>query len=134
MTQAKPRLDSWRRTQGGIAKVPPAARGHPRLSSRQKTAQGLAEWCGQNGAKVISPLPLKDGTDLRLDCPSMIASQISDDLHKLGFSVRFETACLQMRPGVVTEIVREGLGVRGERRPGGPLAVTTFSISLPSDD
>ena len=132
MTRTRSRLDRWQKTQGEIAKLQ-AAQARPRLSPRQKLAQGLSEWAERNGAKVISPLPLKDGTALRLDTPSINAAQVSADLTKLGFSIRFENACLQMRPGAVIEMVREGHKITGERRHAGPMSVTTFSIDLPPD-
>jgi hypothetical protein len=84
------------------------------LSKRQEMAVALSEWLRARGAWCTSPLPLRDGTPLRVDIVADDAERLHRELVQRGYAV---SQC--------------GIGQRFSYE--GPIPTVTLEVRLPPD-
>jgi hypothetical protein len=84
------------------------------LSARQELAQSLNEWLRSRGAWCTSPLPLRDGTPLRVDTVVDDAERLHRELVQKGYAV---SQC--------------GIGQRFSYE--GPVSTVTLEVRLPRE-
>ena len=96
-------------------------------------AQQISEYLDAHHGKVTSALPLHPEQPLRFDVASIYAAEVSGDLGRMGFPVRYVTAGFQMSNRARVDIRADGKGGVVTRGVPGKLATTTFEIALPPD-
>jgi hypothetical protein len=84
------------------------------LNKRQETAAALNDWLRARGAWCTSPLPLRDGTPLRVDTVVDDAERLLTELTRRGYTVQ---QC--------------GVGQRFSYE--GPIPTVTLEVRLPPD-